>query len=504
MNIIEMDREKKLGIILGYFNIIINTVINFIYVPVLLYYVGKNEYGIYQLIGSLIAYVSLMDFGLNSAIITFYTKYKSNNDINRTENLLAIGLRLYCIITILIILVGVIIYCILPILLRETLSFDELIIAEKMFILLLLNIIVTITTLLFSAVINANEKFIFFRGLTTVQLIAQPICVIAILNFYNHVIVVAVVQTILNIVLATIRIYYVLFILRIKIVFHGYDLKIIKPLLNLSFTTFIVAIVDQIFFKTNQIIIGIISGPGEVAVYSIATLIYMGYMQLSSVISGVFVPRMTMLISLRENIGKITHLFIRVGNYQFIVLSFVLSGFVLFGKEFIIIWAGIDFLEAYYITLIILFPFTIDLIQNIGLSIMQAKNNYGFRARIYVCIGLLNLILAYILCPIYAGLGCAIATGLSMLIGNGIIMNIYYHKILKINMISFWIKISYLAKIIIFYTIVIYVINTFICYENTIFYLIRITVWAIGFFILLYFKCLNSQERDYILKILHS
>lgn len=497
-----MDKEKKIGIILGYFNIIINTVANFVYVPLLLYYVGKNEYGIYQLIGSLIAYVSLMDFGLNSSIITFYTKYKSKNDVKRTENLLAIGMRLYVIITIIILLIGIVIYYILPMILGATLSFNELIIAKQMFILLLINVIITITTLLFSAVINANEKFIFFRGLTAVQLIIQPLCVVAIISFYNHVIVVAVVQTIFNIILAVIRIYYVICILHVKISFHGYDLEMIKPLLRLSFTTFVVAVVDQIFFKTNQIIIGILSGPEEVAVYSVSALIYMGYMQLSSVISGVFVPKMTMLITLRENMKKISNLFIKVGSYQCIVLSFFLTGFILFGKKFIIIWAGNDFLEAYYITLIILFPFTIDLIQNIGLTIMQAKNSYGFRARVYVTMGILNLILAYILCPIYDAIGCAMATGISMFIGNGVIMNLYYYKILNVNIMLFWKKIVILSLNIFVYTIIIYILNSIVLYDDFMYYLLKILIWTSGFFILLYFKCFNKQDRKNIINFL--
>lgn len=45
--------QRKQGIFLSYLNIFLHAFIGFLYVPLLLHYIGKNEYGLYQLIGSL-------------------------------------------------------------------------------------------------------------------------------------------------------------------------------------------------------------------------------------------------------------------------------------------------------------------------------------------------------------------------------------------------------------------------------------------------------------------
>ena len=68
------------GILLSYFNIALQVVIGFLYVPILLHYIGQSEYGLYQLMGSLIAYFSIMDFGLSAAVIRFYAKYRALKD----------------------------------------------------------------------------------------------------------------------------------------------------------------------------------------------------------------------------------------------------------------------------------------------------------------------------------------------------------------------------------------------------------------------------------------
>ena len=87
--------ERKIGILLSYLNIALHAIVGFLYVPILLHYIGKSEYGLYQLIGSLIAYFSIMDFGLTAAVTRFYTKYKALKDKVGMENILAISLYGY-------------------------------------------------------------------------------------------------------------------------------------------------------------------------------------------------------------------------------------------------------------------------------------------------------------------------------------------------------------------------------------------------------------------------
>ena len=86
--------EKKIGICLSYLSIILNAVIGFMYVPLLLFYIGISEYGLYQLIGSFIAYFSIMDFGLTSAVVRFYSKYKAVGDKISMENVLALAVKI--------------------------------------------------------------------------------------------------------------------------------------------------------------------------------------------------------------------------------------------------------------------------------------------------------------------------------------------------------------------------------------------------------------------------
>lgn len=289
--------------------------------------------------------------------------------------------------------------------------------------------------------------------------------------------------------------------LKIKIKFHYLNKQLLSDIKKLALSVFVVILIDQVFFKTNQIILGIVSGTSAVAVYSISSLIYMNYMALSTAISGIYLPHITEIVAKSEPVKKLSDLFIKIGRYQYYLLALVASGFIIFGKDFISIWAGEDFKEAYWITLLIIIPFTIDLIQNIGLSIMQAQNRYDFRAKVYFAMGIFNLCLAIPLAKLYGGTGCAFATGLSMLLGNGLIMNWYYLKVTKLDILSFWKEIGRISLYVICLTFIGYGLYNYQGMDSITKFIVSITFYTVIYSFVIYIFCMNVEEKEKVLSI---
>ena len=57
-----------------------------------------------------------------------------------------------------------------------------------------------------------------------------------------------------------------------------------------------------------------------------------------------------------------------MGRIQFFVIFLFTSGFIIFGKYFIKIWAGKGYEESYYIMNILILSVSIPVIQNIGIN----------------------------------------------------------------------------------------------------------------------------------------
>ena len=175
-----------------------------------------------------------------------------------------------------------------------------------------------------------------------------------------------------------------------------------------------------------------------VAVYAVAIQLQNMYMMFSTAISSVFLPKVTSMVARGANDEEISNLFIRTGRLQYIIMSYILSLFIVFGKQFIQLWAGDGYQGAYYFCLMFFIPLTISLIQNLGITILQARNQMKFRSLLYIVVALASLGLSILLAKSYGGYGCAFSTSLALLLGQGIIMNIYYQRKQCLDIIRFW------------------------------------------------------------------
>jgi O-antigen/teichoic acid export membrane protein len=225
--------------------------------------------------------------------------------------------------------------------------------------------------------------------------------------------------------------------LNINIKYNGFDQKLFKTIFGYSFFIFLGVMVDKINWSLDQFILGLVSGTTAISLYAVASSINNLFVNLSTGISGVMLPKVSKMVANKATNQDLTNEFIKVGRIQYYLIFLLASGIVLFGKQFIIAWAGIDYEKSYYITIALVLPICIPLIQNLGISIMQAKNMHKFRSILLGLIAILNILISIPLAKIYGGLGCAIGTGLSLLVGNGVIINIYYHHKVGINVIEF-------------------------------------------------------------------
>lgn len=498
---IDKAAERKAGMSLSYVNTILQAVLGFVYVPLLLKYMGTSQYGLYQLMGSMIAYFSIMDFGLSTAVIRFYVSYKQQS-VDELQRFLDTMQKLYIGISLLAGLIGSIIYFFLDDLFAQGLTANELYDAKKIYILLLINIIISLSGMLYRAIITANESFLFLKGIETIQFIFQPILVIAILQIWPTAFAMASVMTLLNGILTFFRWYYTQFKLEVNItVFNKtFEKLMLFKIHGLVFSTFIVSIVDQIFLKSNQVILGMISGTYAVAVYSIAALIYTSYLSFSYAVSGVFLPKVTSLVVKDASSDVLSDLFIKLGKVQYFIYVLILSGFILFGKEFVILWAGAEYIDAWIIALVIMLPYTIDMIQNLGLAILQAKNIYGIRAKVYCVSGALSVILAFVLGWSYGGIGCAIGTAVSLFLGSGIAMNYCYAHFVQLNILKFWKEIGRVSISIAISFVAGILLNQIVGYKGIMFLFIKILVYTGIYCASGYLFLLNKNEKNKIRK----
>ncbi len=431
--------QRRAGAALSYLSLIVNAVTTFIYTPLILAFLTTSEYGVYQLIGSIIAYLGVMDMGLSTTLSRFYVEASVKEDKSHVENLLAMAAVIYGVLTVLSVLIGVGFDLLLPTLFGDSFTAGELELAHQMMLLVLANCVVVLPGNYFLAVINANEHFVFARTLRIVRYLLRFAGVIAVLELGQGAIGVLAVQVMLNLVTDVAYIVYYRGKLHVRAKLHYWDKKLLLHIFSFSGYILLNMVFDQIFWKTGQVVLGAVASAAAVGVYGIATqLITSGYMEVSSGVTSVFLPKLTAMSAKTDDMTEINGLFDRIGHIQALLVWGICAGFASIGQEFIYVWAGPEYGEAFWASLILMLGLNVALVQNLGISVLQAKDKQGFRAIVYIVIAVLDLLVSIPVSAEFGVIGCAVTAAVFLFIGAGPIMNWYYHTKIGIDIPGFW------------------------------------------------------------------
>ena len=75
-----MSSQRKAGAVLGYANVVVKNVVNLLYTPMLLAFVGQGDYGVFQTANNFIVSLQLLTFGFSGAYVRFYMQRVVEND----------------------------------------------------------------------------------------------------------------------------------------------------------------------------------------------------------------------------------------------------------------------------------------------------------------------------------------------------------------------------------------------------------------------------------------
>lgn len=488
--------QLKAGAVLNYVVILLNTLVGLLYTPYMLRMLGQSEYGLYALVASVISYLTILDLGFGNAIVRYTAKFRAEGKVQEQYEMFGMFFILYIGIGILAFVAGMVLYLNVDAMFGDTMTAVELDRARIMMLLLIFNLAVTFPMSIFGAIINAYEHFVFPRILNIIRILLNTGVMIALLSMGYKAVAMVVVHTVFNILTLIINYIYCKHCLRIKLIFGRFNWSFLKEVAIYSFWIFLNAIMDRIYWSTGQFVLGAVVGTAAVAVFAIAIQLQGMYMQFSTAISTVFLPKVTGMVARDNNPREISHLFIRTGRVQYIVMAYILTGFIVFGRQFISLWAGAGYEDSYIITLLFFIPLTVPLIQNLGITILQARNQMKFRSLLYIGIALLSLALQIVFVKWWGGIGCAIAIAGALTLGQIIVMNIYYQLKQGIDILSFWWEILKMSIVpFLVGGLSYYCINTYLCFDSWGKLIIGILLFSLVYIPLFYALAMNKEEK---------
>lgn len=434
--------QKKMGVILSYASIAIGALITLFTNPLINNLMGKTELGISSVIISVTDTLTLLQMGMGTAYIRFYSRKKAYGDKKGIAQLNGMFLKIYAVMSIISLILGAILVCNIQAFFNDPLTPDQLNRARIAFVILTINTAIYFPSTVFDSYINVNERFIFAKTIFILKQFINPLVMIPLIAMGWGSVGAAVGTTAAAVICTILNIRFCVRHLHFHVRFDPIDREFFGEIVRFTSFVFITVLVDKINWSLDPILLGKFTAVEQAGIYNNADKLGQYFNTLAVTVSAVFAPSIHRMVANHQSDKALTALFIRVGRLSFIMLSLVFTGFYFFGKIFIYYWAGAelrDSIDVIYTTVLILFAAKLTpAIQSLGLQVQQAKNMHKVPAFIYLGTSILNIIFTVPLCQKFGAIGAATGTLLSTLIGNLLILNIYYQRAIGLNVLRFW------------------------------------------------------------------
>ncbi|MBO7215340.1 MAG: oligosaccharide flippase family protein [Clostridia bacterium] len=431
--------EVKWGAILSYILIILNTLYGFFITPYILGRLGNAEYGVYKTISSFTASLMVLDLGLGGTLLRYISKFRADKEEDKIPNYVAMCFLQAAIIILIIAGVCLGLYFFIDTMFSSGLTASEIVKAKELFIYLSAGICAHVFENVLNGIITGYNNFTFANGLKVIRLLFRILFIVLLLQFFTNSVTLVIIDLALTVLIIFVELIYIAFKLKIKVKLKKWDNVLFKSSFVFTVLLFITSIAAQINGNLDNVIVGALVNSNAVTVYSMGLLIFAMFEQLSTSVSSVMLPTVTLAIKNDDDaLTNTQKLVVKIGRIQFMLLGMALAGFIVVGKQFVSLWLGAGFEDVYLIVLILMAPSLLELSVNVCLSILRAQNNLGFRTLILLATTVLNAVITLVGTYYFNYFAAAIGTAASFLIGSVIIMNIYYFKKYKFNMIKIY------------------------------------------------------------------
>ena len=486
--------------ILSYLNLGIGNLIPFFYTPIMLELLGQSEYGLYKIASSTTSYLSLMAFGIGSAVSRFIIKARTQEGKEAEERMFGLFHLLFQAVALLSLIVGGIITWKLDLIYGASLTAAELSRMRILVGLMVINTAVGFSSTSYNAVVSSHERFLFIHSVNILSTIGTPVMNLVILFMGYRSVGMAMVSLTLNILVRLIYIAYVRKALDIRPRYKGMPTNSIREIFVFSFWIFISNIVSRIYTATDTVVIGAVPALATIgaAVYSVGNTFSSIMFNLAQVTPGFFSPKVNKMVFGGASDRELSDLMIKVGRIQGYVVALVCSGFIAFGTPFLYCYVGPEYWEAYWVAVVVMIPNCIPLVQSVANSIQQAKSMHQFRATVYLVIALLNIVGTIVLVTKFGIIGAAIPTGLAYLLGHGVAMNWYYWKKIGLDIPRFWRNLSPIFLVGIILCIITLFVSRWVDFYSWGRLGLGIVAYTIVYCVVLWFAILNHEEKAMI------
>lgn len=396
----------------------VNIVATLILMPFLIHGLGERSYGMWAMIGTVVAYYNVLDFGLASTNERFMARSFASQDDNEASSVFSTALTLSCLIGLIFAIITAGISFSSPWFFTNDLEIHQF---KYTFLILGLNLGLSFpfftiegalaARLLYEKIALARITATVFRTATAIavvgaghSLIALAFVIFATSMLFRLIIIVLFVRNIPN----------------LKFSLSRFSRANFQEMFHHGKYVFLGNLSSNAHFRLSNIIVGSIAGLAAVTIYTVASRLSEYLQSLVQRVFQMFLPVFTQ-IEARNTPAAFEKTFWDTFQLNIIstVVAFGLA--ILFGRYFIEVWLGSGFESSYELFLILSCGLALKQMQITGLQALMAKSRHKHTNLYELAESIAAIALAILLGREYGLKGIATGIVLPMLINKALL-----------------------------------------------------------------------------------
>lgn len=361
--------------------------------PYIIKTLGKEEFGIWALVGVISSYAQLSDFGITESLIKFIAEFKAKGDFQRLNQLLNTAMVMYLLLGLVFCLLFILV---LPFVVERILNVPPALSASALSVFTIAIVLFFINMLLgiFGSLINGFQRMGYSNAIMLVSTILTALGTVLFLAngyglqglIYNNVIIT------LLVVSANAFFAWRLFPgLRIN-PFRYWSSDVLRQIFSFSWKVQMTNITQLMIFQLDRVLLSHYLGLAAVSYYEIANRIAS---HAKGVVTSMFSPMVPAASTLHavENMEKVAGLYRR--SIKYMVIISIPCGFLVIAlaHPFFLTWMGPGYDISAYTLQLLSASYMFNLLTGPGAFILSGINKPHIGMRSSVVAGVTNVML---------------------------------------------------------------------------------------------------------------
>ncbi len=411
-------------------NFISQIVVTLFLMPFVVHNLGDRLYGFWSLIGVFIGYYGLLDLGLATAVNKHISGAIGSDDRDECNRIFNTAFSLYLGLGIIALIISFIIAGFAHIIAKNP---EDASLFSKAILILGLNMAIGFPIRAFDGILTSQLRYDIISGIQFMTLILRTALIVVVLSAGYKVLALAVVTLLASIPGKIIIIHFSKKNLPfIRLNFRDWTRKNTKTLYSYGAYTFIAQLAYQLKFHIDPIVITSFMGLASVTHYRVGGRLVHYYDTLISRIMDIFLPVFSRQDGAKDY-ESLKKTFFFASRISICISTFIGFGLILWGKPFIQVWMGPEYLDAYPVLVILVMGFLFALWQRPSLDLIFGTAKHKIYSLLSLGEGVFNLLLSLILVRYYGLIGVAVGTLVPMIIMKVIIQPVYVCRVSSID-----------------------------------------------------------------------